>query len=108
MKITTADCKQYIVDWCAAHTLQVEKEITPLNRASSAEVLNVKNWKRDYKQRSGDQVERKFDCAPYDDQHGTPQIVAYVYTDADDQKIVGFKFTSTSSMNRFLRQSLMY
>lgn len=87
MKITTEQCKQLIVKFCADNKDYINRQFTEnLSEEIYSKVLEPRNWRRrskgmDY---SGRGIERSFDCRPLDD-----QLRAYVITDVTDEKVLG-------------------
>ena len=67
--ITTAQCKEQISKWCQQNEDFVCNEFSP-KLTHSQFLLSTKeaNWKRMSKTKNGNEIERVFDCKPFDDQ----------------------------------------
>lgn len=84
IKITTADCKSAIAEWCKAHAEHVSRQfVDPLTSDEQALAEKASNWARIEKSRTKDGIQREFDCRPFDD-----QLRAIVLTNHDDTKII--------------------
>ncbi len=109
MKITTEICKNAIVEWCLKNPHKVDRELNQmLSTAPKDEFLKIKNWKRSYKQFNGVHTERLFVGTHYDRTNGVSQLMAYVYTDRDDQEIVKLEITSSESISNQIQTGLLY
>ena len=107
-KITSADCKQYIVQWCQRNPDRVRAELQKILVADSAPVFQIKNWRRCYKQFNGLETERLFHCAPLTDANGRCLLSAYVTSGTQDTRVTGIEFLSAPSLSANVRAMLAY
>jgi hypothetical protein len=69
MKVTSKDCKEFLVQWVQKNQPIVAAQFIPSLDANQFKLAcNPNNWKRIEKYKSGDVVVRIFDCKPFDDQ----------------------------------------
>jgi len=67
--MNTAECKELIVKWCQKNEDFICEQFSP-RLTHSQFLLSTKeaNWKRIIKTKDGNDIERVFDCKPFDDQ----------------------------------------
>lgn len=81
MKITSEACKLLITEWCRNNSDYISNQFIPPENPS--ESFLEKNWKRIYKTKIKEGIERGFDCKPYND-----QLRAIIITNSKDENVI--------------------